>query len=467
MQQSQQHIIQRQILEIDLEGNDIGALALQEKIAQFANDVLPLHLEKLFDQLAPTGRVLRLDNLFVEIAISPKDLENEELLAAAIFSKTMETINAHNGHMNTAPLPDVPMTDQESMATLGQSVVAQLLYFLKNGRLPWNASQNSRQDFEVVLLEVLEEEEIGSEWQRAFQALMISGASRQRLVWQFSEKALVVIADRFIGVKKEQLAENQLLASMLKKNMPKVEDILMETFWELFFDIKEFTKAFDEEYLRRFLSKKTDLQHELVAVLKVAGLQDLAEKVELAQRPLGERLNKPTTVKAREESGEAIFVDNAGLVLLHPFLPAFFQTLGLAKEGQLSDPHRAVHLLQFLATGQTTPAEHLLPLNKLLCGLPLDQPIKQRLKLRKQEKAEALRLLQSAIGLWKALGNSSVENFQGSFLCREGKLTHGTEFGWKLQVAPMAWDLLMNELPWGIGVVKLPWMEEMLWVEWV
>jgi len=67
---------------------------------------------------------------------------------------------------------------------------------------------------------------------------------------------------------------------------------------------------------------------------------------------------------------------DAGLIILWPFLPRFFRSLGLLEDKQFVDEaaaHRAAGLLQYLADGQPEAPEYLLIFNKILCGLPWDE----------------------------------------------------------------------------------------------
>lgn len=163
---------------------------------------------------------------------------------------------------------------------------------------------------------------------------------------------------------------------------------------------------------------------------------------------------------------DEIYVDNAGLVLLHPFLPAFFEELKVVENGRMAKPERAVHLLQFLATGQAATPEYELPLNKLLCGLPLDGPLTRKIHLTKKEKTEAKSLLDAVVRHWSVLKNTSAEGLQGTFFCRAGKLSRRGSEDWQLQVEQKGFDVLLADLPWTISMIKLPWMQGMLWVEW-
>ncbi|MBN1480885.1 hypothetical protein EH223_00210 [candidate division KSB1 bacterium] len=165
---------------------------------------------------------------------------------------------------------------------------------------------------------------------------------------------------------------------------------------------------------------------------------------------------------------EALFVDNAGLVLLWPYLKIFFTNLGLLSDGlflTLKQREHAIHLLYFLCTFERSAPENLLTLNKLLCGWDLDKPISKTFRVTKKERLECEKLLQSVISHWSALKNTSVKGFLHSFIQRNGILTHDTDT-WLLRVERKAYDILLERLPWSISLLKLSWMKTMLRVEW-
>ena len=162
------------------------------------------------------------------------------------------------------------------------------------------------------------------------------------------------------------------------------------------------------------------------------------------------------------------FFQNAGVILLHPFLNTFFKQLGLLKGSafkNVSCKSKAVLLLHFLATAKEIVPEYDLVLPKFLCEMPLNMPLDHTLKLSKKEKEAANQLLEAAIDHWGALGKSSPDGLREGFLMREGKLVK-EQSGWKLYVEQKAQDLLLDKLPWNLSIIKLPWMKEILKVEW-
>jgi hypothetical protein len=163
-----------------------------------------------------------------------------------------------------------------------------------------------------------------------------------------------------------------------------------------------------------------------------------------------------------------IFVQNAGLVLLHPFLNSFFKILGYVKEGKFITPGlhaKALYLMHFLATGNTDPHEHDLVIAKIICAYPLDEPVDSVVELSEMELKEANNLLAAAIASWEILKTTSADGLREGFLQREGKLqVRNQELC--LQVETSSIDVLLDHLPWNLSIIKLPWMMEILKVEW-
>ncbi|MBV9773235.1 MAG: hypothetical protein JO040_04760 [Gemmatimonadetes bacterium] len=169
-----------------------------------------------------------------------------------------------------------------------------------------------------------------------------------------------------------------------------------------------------------------------------------------------------------EEDDFPLLVASAGLVLLHPFLPALFENTGLLEAGGLPERSlpRAAALLHHAATGRRDVLELELGMVKTLLGLAPDTPLPvAEGVLRDSDVEEVEGLLQAVIGHWSVLKSTSVEGLRGSFLSRPG-LLHRDENGWVLRVEPAAFDVLLDHLPWGIGIVRLPWMTQTIYTEW-
>jgi hypothetical protein len=196
---------------------------------------------------------------------------------------------------------------------------------------------------------------------------------------------------------------------------------------------------------------------------------------EAGTQAVGEQISALSAL-ARHDIGRmpaedhALVTHDAGLVLLHPFLPRLFETLGILRPdmrtiGEAGLP-RAAALLHWLLSGRADVFEFELAIIKVLLGLAPEHPLTvARGLLADTDTAEADHMLAAVIGHWPALGKTSPAGLRSSFLQRRGALREIAD-GWQLQVEPQSFDVLLGRLPWGIGIVKLPWMTRPLFTEW-
>jgi len=164
-----------------------------------------------------------------------------------------------------------------------------------------------------------------------------------------------------------------------------------------------------------------------------------------------------------------VFVNNAGLVLLAPFLSTFFRRLGLLGKGQ-GFGQRAVQtsaawvLYAILQPGQAL-MEGEMPLAKLLCGLPPLEPVPPpATEVFASASREAPLMLRSVIHHWKGLGAATPDALIRDFLSRGGMLRLGEEQ--HLHVEAMPKDRALYALPWALSIVQTPWMDKPLRVHW-
>ncbi|NTX65517.1 hypothetical protein HUA74_33155 [Myxococcus sp. CA051A] len=184
--------------------------------------------------------------------------------------------------------------------------------------------------------------------------------------------------------------------------------------------------------------------------------------------------SRRTAFRLSEEKhgGTPIYIDNAGLVLVSPFIPHLFRELGLSRVDDAGKTHldpepatRAVHLLQYLVDGRTSAPEPLLVLNKIFCGLSVPTPVPSGIDLTEREQSLCDRLLKALIANWTTIANTSVAGLRETFLQREGRLEQ-LDDRWKLQVQRKTLDVLVDQVPWSISILTHPWMPQPLYVSW-
>ncbi|HMK25329.1 MAG TPA: contractile injection system tape measure protein, partial [Chitinophagaceae bacterium] len=168
----------------------------------------------------------------------------------------------------------------------------------------------------------------------------------------------------------------------------------------------------------------------------------------------------------RKTLQEGVYIDNAGAVIIAPFLRSLFSRVGLLTGNDINDVDKALLLLHYCVTGNTRPAEFELLFPKILCGISAENAITTDVLLREEQLAEADEMLLSVIEHWAVLKNTSVKGLREAFLQRNGKLTLINN-EWRLQVEQKSYDMLLQQLPWNISMIKLPWMKNLLKTEWV
>jgi hypothetical protein len=188
------------------------------------------------------------------------------------------------------------------------------------------------------------------------------------------------------------------------------------------------------------------------------------------ERPAFQKTVKETDLLFREEEvpEEGIYLQHAGVILLHPFLSTFFRRLKLWDGVGFADLYArqtAVYLLHYLATGEQQGPEYELVFPKMLCGYSLEMPLPGDIPLAEEALAEGIRLLENVLQSWEKLKNSSIDGLREGFLRRNGKLYTKNE-RLCLQVESGAIDVLLDSLPWNLSLVKLPWLKDILYVEW-
>ena len=109
--------------------------------------------------------------------------------------------------------------------------------------------------------------------------------------------------------------------------------------------------------------------------------------------------------------------------------------------------------------------EHLLPLNKLLCGINIMFPIGTTFEITEKERNEVDSLLKATIRNWSAIGNVSPAGFQEAFVRREGLLER-SQNEWILRVESKGIDVLLDYIPWDIHTLSYPWNEYLIYVDW-
>jgi hypothetical protein len=387
---------------------------------------------------------------------------------------------------------DHPDDEKAVEYTKEQSAFESFLFFLKTGRLPWWSEKSGELLHEQNLTEILQAD---PECQyRLISLIRENNSALERLLNQFSlqfifqgifahtgiqnEFAKEALPGKIIGLLQnfveKKKSDHQTISQPLLKFIKKIIRQIISN--KGVFTVMLLRNIFDEFTTATTLQNTNDLlefkilfdeiSQEIKSLAQIIQPDTDFPETEKTSTNIQKEISKKQKKLEVEEGG--IFVDNAGLVLLHPFFDSFFKDFGLLAEGKFKDSESqtiAVHLLHYLATKQECAAEYELVMEKFLCGWDADLPIAREVTLSKEMKDESETLLKAAIKHWSALKNTSPDGLREGFLQREGKLILN-DFQDRLIVESKAQDVLLSYLPWGYSIFKLAWMKGALYIEW-
>ena len=456
MIQASKHIIQKVSIDVSCHQEATG-LVMHQQLGEYLSNQVIHDLSDDFDKLVPSGTVIRLDRLDldlgdIKLANWQGDLKQKLLdqvrkqLEKAIKSTVYSAANT-------------PNTQED------QGIVAQYIYFLKNGYFPWWATGKRLDLIEKALIEKGD----SRVFRQLLEAIKTDQGTQNRFVLQASDLLFEAFSCFLMPalkpfLKAADLPRKLLLALSKTKNLELPSRVTEE-------QIRTAVRTTILEHLITDRLELDEMQREMKAwVSAISGSNKTLKPKDKSneqsidlKKSIGDK-NPDTTFN---EDGQ--YVTLAGLVLIYPFLQMFFQALTLLNDQNefISETHReqAVQWLFYLGTGHTDCPENELTLCKILCDMPSNQPVNRWLVSTEQQKEEAESLLKALIGHWNALKNTSPDGLRQGFIHRSGHLSKKSDY-WQLNVERLGQDILFDQLPWGFSVVKLPWMQERLMVEW-
>lgn len=454
----QRHIIHKQKVVLYVAG-EAGSHLLQETVSRLLHNGLAERMENILDNAVAADELIRIDKLVIDLnAISSSNFENdfkkafvnefEKKLASAIYKTRQEN---------------------EQVSTPGRlSLADSLIYFLEHGVLPWYASVTDMRTWEQEIITTFSNQE----WQAILlflrQNYKTLPYSLNRFILQFSDS---ILEKTFFAISQLQNWDVFYKEVMGIKAGADSLRRLRHQFWLSAFKVLFGYRFTNILLIASSLANSQPLQddgllgHIQTIKAKYAGEDGSSLKPE-TNEPLADT---PEAEKKPDKPEDVLYVQNSGVILLHPFLQLYFKELGLlATNYQFIDDtaqKRAVLLLNYLATSDAGAPEYELALQKILCGLTLDDALPAGIAITDQEKEESLNLLTAVTQHWQPLNNTSVEGLRVTFLQRDGKLSHIFS-GWRLQIEPKTVDVLLGKLPWTYSTIKLPWMKELINIDW-
>ncbi|MEO8568632.1 MAG: contractile injection system tape measure protein [Ginsengibacter sp.] len=474
-----EHIIKKQLINLSLDKR-LDAFHIQQLVSSnYWNKIVPL-LQQAFDDASNEDETISLDTLEIDLGIiNEKEIEKGAWEKDVFKKITEQLLPVKQG-----------LSSKENIKKKSKSLTisGQWIFYMKHGYLPWNVSQINLSWYDKVL-EAFAGDAVAIDNLRNL--INNNPNSVKRIIFQHSEQFLQALVETLTAENQDALPEfiNEILMMISFLNKKSVHTSIFQKkegkqkLWEqvlllaatgeknLNFSTiglrllsKNFSgNQFDTKKMKDFLSKN---QMDINAFKQVKKEKQDEESNSSTEEISVKDLIEKNYDAAVDEDG--IYVLNAGIILLHPFLTRFFRNLQLVNGESFSDTfshQKALYLLHYLSTGNVNPEEHELVIAKVLCAFPPDEPVNAIIEISIEELQEADNLLMSAIGQWEVLKSTSPDGLREGFLQRNGKLF--TKNGrLHLQVEASSIDMLLDQLPWNLNMVKLPWMNDILKVEW-
>ncbi len=479
------HIIQKLFVQIDT-SNVKEANNIKNNVDLFLkNEILP-EIEKLLVKYDSPKIVSRVENLKLQISISDWN-KKAELKSRIIteFEKQLQLV-LKSGNLGSTPRPlSNKVTETENDENI-------FLFFLENGHLPWFGKEEQIARFERTVLDG--KFRFSDSFTNKTKAVLSNSEEAvDRLNNQFSERFVVVFLTLInAGLNNKESAILTVLKNSkrsfnrewlrvlftisLEQNVEGSIDAVQ--IWFQFLkkapsgfikkdkkEISEIFKLFLAAIPDKILSDSTFqgiLNQSLALVSMKQSMPESVEKIIIQKKKTEEKESFP------EEKQSEIAVQNAGLVLLHPFYKSFFNELKITDaNGKIKTGKHdlAVHLLHFLATKKENVFEANLVLEKFLCDISFKKTIQRKSLLSLKMKEEANNLLGQVIKFWPELKSTSPDGLRQMFLQRDGKLLQN-ERNFKLIVERKAQDILLEKLNWNLSLIEIPWIKKLIYVEW-
>jgi hypothetical protein len=448
------------------------AFDLRAEIAGDLQQLVVAGIEKICDAHISDTDLLRIDKLEIDLGrISAAELK--EHFGPQFMQQFEIRLQEY-----------LSRTSQQEQDTAQQDTRMQLFaYFMQTGLLPWWATE-AELDFEmlcrdsirhvpeVVTAFFLQHKNNEELWKRAVHQLDTD-------FWDFLLSSLPVFQEAgkhmenvtaFFKQKLQQL-NDPIVAEVFDELQKLVQDdrVFLVSHAPDFFKAQQqqdFPRVMAELVTAALFPEDKTERALLKAELEKSITKNFNPVQKIAEQnivPEGKPQYKPEAIIS-----EKLIIHDAGLVLLSPFMKPLFSSLGYWTDGQWTNreaQERAVCLLEFIATGKTQCKEYNLALPKLLCGIPLYQPVQTGMEFTDEEIKETETLLESVIEHWKALKNTSAEGFRSSFLQRDAVL-FPRDKDWQLVVEKKTLDILLEGIPWGYGTLSIAWNEYLIFTEW-
>ncbi|MCX2743879.1 contractile injection system tape measure protein [Mangrovivirga sp. M17] len=385
-------------------------------------------IEQSCDEVADASIYIEIDELEIDLGqISLKQFEDElhQVFKKELLSKLIEHKRTNNNKN----------INRKSKIAQELTLIEFLFFFLKKGHFSWSNSFSSSKELAEAIKNFYKKNRIQNIeiyisllCQKQIQNRLIYNFPANFIVWLVNKLVVQVIEEKQLNISNPSFIENEGQKELLTK----------------------FTKWITT--IERGKIKNPTIEED-----NMVGLNDQTDE---------NKQQNPSNRKDSEDMG--LFVANAGVVILNPFISLLFENLNLLKENDFKTQRlreKGVWILFYMVNGHLDFDESQVVFLKLLCGIAIEEELKYKPVLSKSDKAEIEIVIEHAIKYWEVLKNTGNDSFRETFLQREGLLKIHDHY-LEITVEQRGADMLIGQLPWPLSLIKLPWLDRKVHVNW-
>lgn len=485
------HLVHSQKIHVSTDAKE-EVQELQIQIRNFCNDTLPAIYQSVFDEVAPQ-KTLRIEKLHIdlgafavadwvskikeelesklrnqleEIILNKKLFDHQPTAAVEIANSDSELINKLLKHPQFI---NVDVNVLESYRTLA--------HYVEYGIKPWFISPASTFKPKEIVYTLIEGDK--TLFNIFLQEIEKTNLNFSRLI-QLIPKADFFHKYHLFNQEKEFLSlfeqnlnahEYHFFLTLWFKNFTILRpSVHQNDFKEWFVELNKQVLAFNE-FSSALLERIIEQKASSFLIKKVAEciVHNSQKNTKSVKKELAENIKSDILATKTDLLKNSILLENAGLVLVWPFLSQMFAQLNWLENQQFKNKEtlqKAVVWLHYLVFNHIPEDESLLLLNKILCGCPIDEVITfDEIFLTKEETVAIEDFKKKILYSWPQLKTTMTESLNDNFFNRTGMLTSKRE-DWIVKVERKGIDVLIDRLPWPLSQIKLPWNNYLIQVNW-
>jgi len=448
------------------------ALRVRQVISDDLQTQLESIFERVFDANSSSELCVNINKLNIDLGVLPES-EIRENFIRSVEPKLLDELQKQLQHYMDHGPHDAAM----ELNSIADQEFKALTQFLETGVFPWWYSQHTHKT-PLEILDALREEGI----EKLLLHLTMCESTRpsealdrviERLFIHLNRSGHEPIIHRLIDFLND--GRLKVNADAILKNRTAIEAIFSidarKVYKHLFGFLLQGTNRNGDNFMVNFFQRVISKENINVESLSES---DFNRHFNGQFTPIidGKKESskiRPTNAREDFKEGE-VYIGNAGLLLLHPFLQTLFSENGLltldAKNfGSVQSKQKAAVLLYYLQSGESDYKEWEMPFNKILCAMQYQATVPDNIILTDREKQNCDELLTAVVSHWTALKGAGIEALRNTFLLRAGKMSL-KDSHWLMQVERTSVDILLDKLPWGYGTIKLPWLDQLILTEW-